>query len=152
MKKCILFIVVFSMLLSASAFAERIHITPNNFSNYFAVSVEVTNYQTKRLPNYGTLLTESNHSCDLTLRVDAKYPCDIYNVTFSITAEGGLSTGSYTIIDNCRDDKVFRGNIPQGGSFFSSQQANVRQYDMLPTYGMSYHAKVTSADGYIEIK
>ena len=83
---------------------ERIEITPENFSQYFSISCDVINEKrTGSITSWG--FTASGN---VKITIDAKEPCEIHDISFSIKA--------YTNAG----DVSFNGVMPQNASFSST--------------------------------
>lgn len=90
---------------------------------------------------------------DVTLRIDSKYPCDINNVSFSITANGGAATGMLV----GKEQKLsFKGTMPQSGSYSSTKNVKIDVGGLGPVYdGLKYNEydiEIRQAAGTISLK
>ena len=128
-----------------------VDITPENFKQYFDVSVDVSNQNVSN-ESYSFGVKSLDLSGSVTLSIVSKIPCELHNVQFSITATGGAYIG----MTNMEEKNLsFSGTIPQSGSYTSSKQVS---FPGLTWVGSDYEVKyycfsdaIKSASGFIVI-
>ena len=128
--------------------AVEIQITPENFNDYFAVSVEVSKFSLDKTLSYMGL-DYYDASGGVTLRIDAKSKFDMDNVSFTIVANGGAS---YKGLVAKEENIQFRGIMPQSGTYESSKKVTIDVGGVVLIDGLTYNnwsLTITNASGTI---
>ena len=124
-----------------------VDITPENFKKYFTISLEKSNEKQENSLSYMGM-NWYDFSCDLTLSINSKFPCEFHNVEFSITAEGGASRDGLV---GKEKNVTFTGTIPQNGVYTTKKEVKIDVTgDILDgiTYS-EYALKIDKASGFI---
>ncbi len=128
----------------------KVEITPENFKKYFDVSIDVSNQSTSN-EDYSFGAKSFDLSGNVSFSIVAKYPCELHDVNFSITATGGTYIGMTNM-----DEKnlSFTGTIPQSGSYSTSKQVSFHIGASVGDYEIKYYlfsSAINQAGGYIVI-
>ena len=124
---------------------SQIEITADNFLDYFNVSASSSNVSLTNKSQDWMGITSYKYSGNVDMTIEARYPCEIHNVSFNAQVEAylGASSGSRY--------PQFNGVISQSGSYSSSNSISWET-----KYSMEDHITVmspiiTTASGYIVI-
>lgn len=146
---CLCFCVFILFGCSSKPSKVNVDITPENFKKYFTVSLDLSNEKQDTSLSYMGM-NWYDFTGDLSLSINSKFPCEIHNVEFSITAEGGASTKGFV---GKKENVTFKGTIPQNGSYSSTKHVSIEVASELAdglTYS-EYDLNINSVSGFIVI-
>ncbi len=135
---------------------QRVDITPENFSQYFAWSLTVQDFN-KESQDSLTGLPVYDISGDVQLSIESRYPCELHGIefTFNVSADLSWTWSGFRHSEEKPQSLSFSGIIPQSGSYFSHQNVmfknKVQSLNSYDRIDLTYSEHPDAVTGYILI-